>query len=186
MTAYECLVLETLWERERFLSISLIKDALGSGTASTGYLNFLKEAYNNVKHTMPLLALAASRTTNDIYRTALAAYVKEARGHEKCILDDIRTLGGDENAVRGAKAGEACEIMVAYAHYAIENISPYALLGSVYVLERISLLLADCVANQIKAASGSTGGAGFSYLQSRGSVHLEQVFFFRYVVQQSE
>ena len=48
----------------------------------------------------------------------------------------------------------ACQVMVGYAYYAIECISPYAMLGSVHVLEGMSVLLADQAADAIKRSLG--------------------------------
>lgn len=104
-----------------------------------------------MKHTFPLLALAASRTEDERYQDALVEYMEEERGHEKWILDDIRALGGDASAVAASEAGPACKVMVGYTYYAIEHISPYAMLGSVHVLEGMSVLLADQLADSLKA-----------------------------------
>src|SRR3984893_3637624 len=78
--------------------------------------------------------------------------------------------------------GPACRIMVGYAYYAIEHISPYAFLGSVHVLEGMSVLLADKVADAMKASLGLESDTGFTYLRSHGSLDAEHVAFFRTLV----
>ena len=103
-----------------------------------------------MKYTFPLLAFAAARTSDEAYQDALVEYMEEERGHEKWILTDIEAMGGDAVGVRNGKPGIACQVMVAYAYYAIEWISPYAMLGSVHVLEGMSTLLADKAANSIQ------------------------------------
>jgi pyrroloquinoline quinone (PQQ) biosynthesis protein C len=108
--------------------------------------------------------------------------MEEERGHDKWILDDIRALGGDADAVRNGQAGPACAIMVGYAYYAIEHISPYAFLGSAHVLEGMSVLLADRVANAMKASLGLETDAGFTYLRTHGSLDSDHVAFFRTLV----
>lgn len=179
MTSYDRLVRETAAERESFLSIPLVREALTSGGPKRLYLAFLAEAYHHVKHTFPLLALAASRTADARYQDALAQYMAEERGHENWILDDIRAMGGDAEAVRDGRPGPACRVMVAFAYHAIEHVSPYAMLGSVHVLEGMSVLLAEQLAEVLRRQFGAGENAGFSYLTSHGSLDLEHVAFFR-------
>ncbi len=179
MSFYEQLIAETAEARNAFLAIPLVQSATRSGATRELYVAFLTEAYHHVKHTFPLLALAASRTQDEHYQDALVEYMEEERGHEKWILDDIRTLGGDAEAVRHGEPGPACRIMVGYTYYAIEHISPYAMLGSVHVLEGMSVLLADRVADAMKAVLGRQDDTGFSYLRSHGALDQEHVAFFR-------
>jgi pyrroloquinoline quinone (PQQ) biosynthesis protein C len=182
MSFYEQLVTETADSREAFLAIPLVRSTLRNGAPRSLYLDFLAEAYHHVKHTFPLLALAASRTSDERYQDALVEYMEEERGHEKWILNDIRALGGDPDAVRDGQGGPACTIMVGYAYYAVEHISPYAFLGSVHVLEGMSVLLADQLADVMKASLGLESESGFSYLRTHGSLDSEHVAFFRKLV----
>jgi pyrroloquinoline quinone (PQQ) biosynthesis protein C len=182
MSFYEQLVAETTAGRDAFLSIPLLRSTLRNGASRDLYLDFLAEAYHHVKHTFPQLALAASRTSDERYQDALVEYMEEERGHEKWILNDIHALGGDPEAVRNGQGGPACQIMVGYAYYAIERISPYAFLGSVHVLEGISVMLADQLADAMKASLDLESDAGFTYLRTHGSLDTEHVAFFRTLV----
>jgi pyrroloquinoline quinone (PQQ) biosynthesis protein C len=182
MSFYDRLVAETIGERNAFLAIPLVKHAITFGAPRTVYLAFLSEAYHHVKHTFAQLALAASKTTDERFQDALVEYMEEERGHEKWILEDIRALGGNADAVRDSTPALPCRVMVAYAYYAIEHVSPYALLGSVNVLEGMSVLLADQLANAMKTSLGLQGDEGFSYLRSHGSLDTEHVTFFRSLV----
>ena len=182
MSFYEQLIAETAESRDAFLSIPLVRSTIRNGASRKLYLDFLAEAFHHVKHTFPLLALAASRTPDQRYQDALVEYMEEERGHEKWILNDIRAVGGDADRVRDGQGGPACRIMVAYAYYAIEHISPYAFLGSVHVLEGISVLLADQVADAMKASLGLESDTGFTYLRTHGSLDTEHVAFFRTLV----
>lgn len=182
MSFYQQLVAQTADSRDAFLAIPLVRSTIRNGASRSLYLDFLTEAYHHVKHTFPLLALAASRTSDERYQDALVEYMEEERGHEKWILDDIRALGGDPDTVRGGQGGQPCRIMVGYAYYAIEHVSPYAFLGSVHVLEGISVLLADKLADAMKASLGLESDTGFSYLRTHGSLDSEHVAFFRTLV----
>ena len=182
MTFYERLVHETAAERDDFHSMPLIQKIMQGGATRTMYLDFLTQAYHHVKHTFPLLALSASRTRDLRYQKALLTYMNEERGHDEWILDDIRALGGDAEEVRNGKPGIACQVMVGYAYYAIEHISPYAMLGSVHVLEGISAELAASAAKSIQKSLGHDSVGGFSYLSSHGAIDIDHVAFFKTLV----
>ncbi len=182
MSFHDRLVSETAREAEAFLSIPLVETAVRHGAPQELYRGFLGEAYHHVKHTFPLLALAASRTDDEGYQAALLEYMVEERGHEKWILDDIAAMGGDAEAVRLGQPRTPCRVMIAYAYDAVGRVSPYAMLGSVHVLEGLSVRLADLLADAMKKRLGLSGDRGFSYLRSHGSLDQEHVAFFRALV----
>ncbi len=182
MTPYEKLYAETTGARERFLSIPIVQQALMTGASRELYLDFLTQAYHHVKHTFPLLALAASMTRDERYQTGLLEYMNEERGHEKWILDDIRAMGGDAEAVARGKPGVPCQAMVAYCYYSIQWISPYAILGMVHVLEGLSVELAHKLAGAVQRSLVTDGKSGFSYLNSHGGLDVEHVELFKRLV----
>src|ERR1700686_1307721 len=179
MSFYDRLMAETSKDRDAFLAIPIVQHAIRNGAPRSLYIDFLTEAYHHVKHTFPLRGLAAARTSDERYQDALVEYMEEERGHEKWILDDIRTVGGNPDAVRTGNPGVPCQIMVGYAYYAIEHVSPYAYLGSVHVLEGMSVLLADQLAEAMKKSLGLESDAGFTYLRTHGSLDTDHVAFFR-------
>ena len=188
MTLFDRLLAETETERNRFLGLPIIRRAREEGVSLALYVAFLGQAYHHVRQTCPLLGLALSRCGADDaeYRAGLIGYIDEEKGHEAWILDDIAALGGDAEAVRLSLPGIPCRAMVAYATWAIEHVSPYALLGMVHVLEGMSVELADAVARRISAALGNGDGAlpaaGFSYLTSHGALDREHVRYFEELV----
>ena len=101
MTFYDHLISSTGDERRAFQEIPIIRHTLAGGAVTREmYIDFLTQAYHHVKHTFPLLSLAASRTSDPSYQKALLAYMNEERGHDEWILDDIRAIGGDAEHVR--------------------------------------------------------------------------------------
>ncbi len=181
LSFHDQLVRDTAAEEAEFRAIPLIRRAIASGVDRDLYLNFLACAYHHVRHTCPLLGLALSRCGEDdgIYRSGLLVYLDEEKGHEAWILDDIRALGGDADAVRRTLPPLAVRMMVAYANYAIERISPYALLGMVHVLEGMSVALARAAAGAILASlSVDPAKGGFSYLNSHGQLDEEHCALF--------
>jgi len=182
MSFYDRLIAETEKERIGFTSIPLIREAVRSGASRELYVDFLTQAYHHVKHTFPQLAFAATRTSDETYQDALVEYMEEERGHEKWILADIAAMGGDAQTVKDGASGIACQVMVGYTYYAIEWISPYAMLGSVHVLEGMSTLLADKAVRRHQRSLGSSKKDGFSYLRSHGALDIEHVAFFKTLV----
>jgi pyrroloquinoline quinone (PQQ) biosynthesis protein C len=184
MQFFDRLFVETRAEREAFIATPVIQRALRQGVPAGMYIAFLGQAYHHVRHTCRLLGTAVARSTDrdQRYINALLEYIQEERGHEEWILDDIRALGGDAEAVRAGQGDLPCRLMVAYVYYAIEHVSPYAMLGMVHVLEGMSAALATAAAGTLKTALGIEGGRGFSYLGSHGSLDLEHVAFFRDLV----
>ncbi len=182
MSPYDRLYAETASARNQFLAIPLVGQAAARGGSRALYLDFLTQAYHHVKHTFPLLSLAAALAQDERYQDALFEYMKEERGHDKWILDDIRAFGGDAEKVANGKPDAACEIMVGYAYYSIEHISPYAILGMVHVLEGLSTMLAHTVATAVKGSLKLDGDKGFSYLMSHGSLDIEHVALFKTLV----
>ena len=185
MSFYRQLLDATRTERAAFLQIPVLADACADGVPRVVYLDYLGQAYHHVSQTCPLLAAAAARCGPDdgVYRDALFDYIAEERGHDAWILADIAALGGDAEAVRRSRPRLPCRLMVAYAHYAVEHVSPYALLGMVHVLEGMSVELAQRAAGAIARRVGvGEGGGGFSYLASHGSLDVGHVAFFERLV----
>jgi len=184
MSSFEILMTETKVSRGKFLSTPILKHVIEKGIDRPLYLAYLEQAYHHVKETCPLLAAAASRCTSydSIYQQALFDYIGEEKGHEFWILDDIQNLGGDIINIRHGQGDETVRIMVGYARYAIDHISPYSLLGMVHVLEGMSVILADKAAKAIMQSNELSDGKGFSYLTSHGALDQEHVKFFENLI----
>lgn len=180
MAFYDRLLEETGAEHDRFLAVPIIGRAAASGVSHDTYLAFLAEAYHHVKYTCPLLNLALDRCPahDDAYRAGLLDYIDEETGHDQWILEDIAALGGDPAAVWRSAPGVPCQAMVGYAIYAIEHVSPYAMLGMVHVLEGVSARVASRAAQAIARSLGRRTDIGFSYLTSHGALDQDHVRFF--------
>lgn len=184
MTFFDRLLSETQTEREGFQSIEVIQAAVQHGVTHALYAKYLEQAYHHVRFTVPLLQLAQDHCGDGdaAYQAALKEYIEEEEGHDEWILDDIKALGVDSEAVRHGQGGFACRVMISHAHYLIEHVSPYALLGMVHVLEGMSVVLADKAAGAIRAGFGDTPPDAFSYLTSHGALDQDHVKFFEDLV----
>ena len=185
---YQILQAETEAARQAFFSTPMLLDAAENGVEAGLYINYLTQAYHHVRQTCPLLAAALGRCgSNDaVLRDALIEYIDDEKGHEKWILNDIRAIGGQEAVDRAIsyEGDQAVRVMVGYVYYAIDRISPYAILGMVHVLEGTSVDIASLAADSIAKRLGIPTTKGFSYLTSHGAVDLEHVQFFERLVNQ--
>jgi pyrroloquinoline quinone (PQQ) biosynthesis protein C len=184
MTPYEYLLTETAAARAEFLSIPLLARAVAGRVPRSLYIEFLAQAYHHVRHTCFLMSLAAEKTADSKYRAALKTYMAEEDGHEQWILDDITAMGGDADAVACSRARPPCRAMVGYAHYAIDWISPYSLLGMIHVLEGTSAELATKAANALENSFGLTSSEGLVYLRSHGALDVDHAAFFKDLINQ--
>lgn len=182
MNAYDRLFQETADARNGFFAIPLVRQALATGGSRELYIDFLTQAYHHVRHTYPLLALASAMTRDERFQGGLVEYMNEERGHEKWILDDIRAMGGNADAVVSGKPGVPVQAMVAYCYYAIQWISPYAILGMVHVLEGLSVQVAHQLAGAVQKSLKADTDAGFSYLSSHGGLDVEHVELFKSLI----
>jgi len=185
MSQYEALLRQTAEAREQFQMLPIIREVLTQGGALPTYLDFLGQAYHHVKHTAPLLALAAARcgVHDGSYRSALFKYIAEENGHEAWILEDIEALGGDAAQVKNDSPRFACKVMVGHAYYLVEHVSPYGLLGMVHVLEGMSVALAGKAARAIRESWGGGRSEGFKYLTTHGELDVDHTAFLAQLVE---
>jgi pyrroloquinoline quinone (PQQ) biosynthesis protein C len=185
---YQVLQNQTEAARQSFFSTPMLLDAAENGVEAGLYINYLTQAYHHVRHTCPLLAAALGRcgAQDEVLRTALIEYIDDEKGHEKWILNDIRAIGGDAAVERALsyEGDRAVRMMVGCVYYAIDRISPYAMLGMVHVLEGTSVDIASLAADSIAKRLGIPTTKGFSYLTSHGAVDQHHVQFFENLVNQ--
>jgi hypothetical protein len=174
MSQFQQLLAQTSSAREQFIALSLIQETLRQGASKDPYLDFLGQAYHHVKHTAPLMALAAARCGphDRRYQSTLFEYIIEERGHEEWILEDIAALGGDADAVRHGSPRFPCKIMVGHAYYLVDRVSPYGLLGMIHVLEGMSVALAGKAVLALRGSLRSGADAGFKYLTTHSDLDV--------------
>lgn len=180
---YDVLQDQTAAARASFFSTPMLLDAAQNGVERGLYINYLTEAYHHVRHTCPLLAAALGRCgqEDEVLREALIEYIDDEKGHERWILNDIEAIGGKPARMQACahEGSPAVRAMVGYVYYAIDRISPYAMLGMVFVLEGTSVDIASIAAQSIAQRLNIPPTKGFSYLTSHGAVDQDHVRFFR-------
>lgn len=183
LSQFEILCQATGKQQMELVSIPVIQQAMVGKISLDTYIAFLIQAYHHVKHTVPLLMLTGSKITeqDEWLRTAMAEYIEEEIGHEKWILNDIETCGGDKQKVIESEPDFATELMVSYAYDSITRINPLCFFGMVHVLEGTSVQLATHAANTIKE-SLSLPKKAFTYLISHGDLDIDHQKFFEDLV----
>lgn len=169
---------DTFRDRLRFLAIAQVRAGL-AGTIDRGaYLAYLEQAWHHVRHTVPLLKAARERLAHrDDLAAALDQYIEEETGHDEWILADIAAAGGDAEAVRRSLPAPATRRMVEHAYDRIAQGNPVSFFGMVYVLESVSMALAQRGAAAV-ARRLDLPPEAFTYLTSHGALDQEHMRFF--------
>ncbi|MFD2577693.1 AMP-binding protein [Novosphingobium colocasiae] len=168
----------TVRQRLTFLAIPQVRAGLAGAIGLQTYRDYLAQAWHHVRHTVPLLKAARARLSHraDLAH-ALDAYIVEEDGHDEWILADIRAAGGDADSVRASRPAPATAAMVAHAYDRIDNGNPVSFFGMVYVLESVSVALAQRGASAVAERLGLPPQA-FTYLTSHGALDLDHMHFF--------
>ncbi|OZI18835.1 biliverdin-producing heme oxygenase [Bordetella genomosp. 9] len=179
MSFFETLVADTQASRASLVQTPIIQDCLRGQVALPSYVAFLREAYHHVRHTVPLMHACRARMPDRLawMHDALDEYIEEETGHDEWILNDLRALGQDADAVRRAGPGPDTEVMVAYAYDTIARNNPVGFFGMVHVLEGTSVALALNAADRIQQTL-ALPPAAFSYLRSHGTLDQEHTRHF--------
>lgn len=176
MSFHEELTSSTQREREWLVSAPVIQRALAGRLARAEYLAFLAQAFQHVRHTVPLMMAVGARlnTRLEWLRTEILRYLEEEDGHDHWILTDIAAAGGDAEVARAAVPGVAVDAMVGYAYDTAMRRNPVGFFGMVFVLEGTSVSLASQAADRIQASLGLPSQA-MTYLRSHGQLDREHV-----------
>ncbi|NQZ10002.1 MAG: iron-containing redox enzyme family protein [Algicola sp.] len=187
MTFFQRLQQQTEIDRQYLLSAPIIERCFKGEIVLDDYVAFLQQAFHHVKHTVPLLMSVGARLTDEQewLRIAVAEYIEEEIGHQEWILNDIAQCGYDKEQARHSKPMLQTDLMVSYAHDAVNRKNPLMFFGLVNVLEGTSIAMADNAAANIGNALGLEKKA-FSYLISHGSLDIEHIKFFEELMNKIE
>ncbi len=172
----------TTRQRMRFLAIPQVQAGLRGAISRQAYVDYLTQAWHHVRHTVPLLQAAREQLAHrgDL-AAALDEYIAEETGHDEWILSDITAAGGNADAVRRSKPGPATRAMVDHAYDRIRSGNAVSFFGMVYVLESVSVALAQRGASAVAVRLGLPPEA-FTYLTSHGALDQDHMRFFAELV----
>lgn len=180
---FDDLVAATAGARQSLITQPLIQRALAGEVTRHDYLEFLKQAYHHVRHTVPLLMACGMRigTERPWLRDAVIHYLEEEVGHDEWILQDIEAAGGNPTETRTGTPGMATELMVAYAYDGVMRRNPLTFFGMGFVLEGTSVALASRAAEKLMPALDLPARA-FTYLRSHGELDRQHTKDFAAIV----
>ncbi|BBD99980.1 AMP-dependent synthetase [Sphingobium amiense] len=179
---FNALEAATFRDRMRFLTIPQVRAGLAGTISRRAYIDYLGQAYHHVRHTVPLMQAARARLLDrPPLVAALDDYIEEETGHEEWILSDIAAAGGDADAARASEPHPATRAMVDHAYARIAEGNPAAFFGMVYVLESVSVALAQRGASAVAERLGLPPEA-FTYLTSHGALDQHHMTFFARLV----
>jgi len=173
---------DTVRERLRFMQVPQLRAGLSGAIGRATYVGYLAQAWHHVRHTVPLLRAARERLAHrSDLAVALDEYVEEEDGHDEWILADIAAAGGDAETVRASDPDPATAAMVDHAYDRIAHGNPVSLFGMVYVLESVSVAMAQRGASAVRERLGLPDEA-FTYLTSHGALDQEHMAYFARLV----
>jgi len=187
MNNFDLLVESTTAEQRSLLTAPIMQDLVDGAFDLPAYHRFLENAYQHVRHTVPLMMACAARLPQRLewLRPALVEYINEEQGHELWILNDLDACGADVRTVQKTEPGIEVELLVSYVYDYIERHNPVGFFGMVHVLEGTSTSIATVAAQLIQDTLGLPDAA-FSYLRSHGELDKEHVVFFQQLINQLE
>lgn len=183
MAFYDDLQVATEETKNYLLSAPVIAAVYEGRFDEATYIAFLNQAYHHVKHTIPLLMAAGTRTPERLswFRKTLAVYIQEEIGHEEWILDDLEAMGCDREEYRKSSEPFHINNMVAYLYDYVNRKNPIGILGMVQVLEGTSASMAPEVARRVQAKLKLPDHA-MIYLTTHGELDQEHIRYFRTAV----
>lgn len=179
MSFHQQLLDRTAAARGELQTLPIVQRALRGGIDRATYAAFLGEAFQHVRHTVPLLMACGARLPARLewLRSAIAHYIEEEIGHHEWILDDLVAMGESRAHWEQRAPSLETELMVAYAYDLIARGNPVGFFGMVLVLEGTSVALALHAADAIERCLGLPRNA-FTYLRSHGELDQEHTGFF--------
>lgn len=100
-------------------------------------IRLLVETYHYIRHSVPLMELAATHCTTPQAKTAAyyRHHVDEEKDHDVWLLEDLASVEQDPEAIKASSPLRPTLGMVATQYYLIERVNPVGLLGYMYILE---------------------------------------------------
>ncbi len=176
---FEELITKTSAAREQMMQAPIIQQCIDGDITLDQYVSFLEQAYHHVKHTVPLLMSCGGKLplSYEWLREAIAEYIDEEKGHQRWILNDIKSCGYDAEKVEHGRPGRDIELMVSYLYHQIDRVNPMGFFGMVWVLEGTSVGIGAEMAKRVKETLNLSDNA-LTYLQSHSELDQEHIQFF--------
>lgn len=132
----------------------LLGSLLDGSIDRDGYALFLTQTFHYVRWTAPLLSRSAARLRASGGSSRLCALLDqkagEESGHDAWALSDLAALSVTAEEVRASSPAAAVLAYVTWNRFHAEEGSPFAILGTAYVLEHLAAHGAGGVAERLE------------------------------------
>jgi len=162
-------------EGKKFQELPFVTAAFSGGLSRSGYVTFLKDYYHFVKNAAPFYGAAASKIPTDFPRVRdwffKSAY--KEMGHDDFILRDLEFLGENPEKIKTSLPSPEMDALVGYNYYFMDKHHPVGVLGTAFVMGRLSTAYSLEAAEKIKTSLG-LGDEGASFFFAHGHLDKEQ------------
>lgn len=182
------LVSRTDESRRNFESSSKVLDIVANGLSVDRYRKLLLELYHVVWHFNPTCAAAAGRIT-DRHRQVryfLYDHMKEEKGHEEWVLNDLQVVGVSGDKARGYQPSWVMLGLNGYNYWSADRRHPCSVLGMLYALEVIASVYGGPMTAAIVSSLLLEGDRGISFISSHATMDAEHLVDLRLILDQIE
>ncbi|MCK5021260.1 MAG: iron-containing redox enzyme family protein [Candidatus Peribacteraceae bacterium] len=118
---------------------SQVKQVFNHETTKERYINYLKNLYQIVVASRPLMQAALSElemeSKNNTLIDYLTRHLEEEKNHDQWILDDLNSLGIDREWLNDATPARSVANLAGSVYYRIFHNDPISIMGYIAVLE---------------------------------------------------
>lgn len=179
MDIFDGVIEKTKKDHERYVAGNSLFAAIAEGKfEQEHYAAYLRETYHLIRHTSPLMALAAAHLP-DSHRRLRTWYYEQAvdeNNHDVLCINDLKALGYDGARIVQSHPKEGAWSLVTQNYY-LASRNPVALLGYVLTTEGIGANYADVYADTLMEKYGFKANQ-VSFIRAHGGFdqkHIEDV-----------
>ena len=178
------LVTRTDEARRDFETSAKVLDMVANGLPVERYRKLLLELYHVVWHFNPVCAAAASRISDQHkqVRYFLYDHMKEEKGHEDWVLNDLAAMGVEAAAALRHKPGPHMLALNGYNYWSADRLHPCAALGMLYALEVIASVYGGPISAAITESLMLQDERGISFISSHATLDAEHMADLRVVL----
>lgn len=174
----------TFWEElnnwyakqtQLFHDLPFIRRAFAGGITKPDYVRFLRDYYHFVGTAGPVYGACASKIDHrhGYVRDWFAKCTFKEMGHDRFIVNDLKALGMSEAEIRESRPSSAMDALCCYNFGFIERHNPIGLLGTPFLMGKLSAIYSLHASQKIKEALGFKE-SGASFFEAHGHLDKEQ------------
>jgi len=162
-------------EARKFQEIPFVRRAFAGGLTRPEYVHFLKDYYHFVRSAGPVYSACAAKIDYRFARVRdwFAKCAFKEIDHDRFVVSDLKALGIPEAETRQSRPGTAMDALCCYNFGFIEQHHPVGLLGTPFLMGKLSAVYSLHASQKIKEALNLKEG-GASFFEAHGHLDREQ------------